>query len=180
MKIEDIINTKQSYSYDIFSLDFSEQEKEKQTNSENSFNTNHIINEKIMNESKLIEKAFEKIFVEKSLIGKEFPIYIIKKEKSIGSSKHKFIAKKRRRKQNNVDTKRSNKKRKKEHSASDWDNNLRKIQAHFLNFIVLLLNDNIKSNVERKGLLFYKFNYKAKKNVNYDYVENLKNYNIYF
>ena len=43
MKIEDIINTKQSYSYDIFSLDFSEQEKEKQTNSENSFNTNHII-----------------------------------------------------------------------------------------------------------------------------------------
>ena len=180
MQIEDIINTKQSYSYDINSFDYSEQEKEKQTNSENSFNTNHIINEKIMNESKLIEKAFEKIFVEKSLIGKEFPIYIIKKEKTNNISKPKFTAKKRGRKQNNVDTKRSNKKRKREHSASDWDNNLRKIQAHFLNFIVLLLNDNIKSNVERKGLLFYKFNYKAKKNVNYDYVENLKNYNIYF
>ena len=44
MQIEDIINTKQSYSYDINSLDFSEQEKEKETNSEVSFNSNHIIN----------------------------------------------------------------------------------------------------------------------------------------
>ena len=173
MQIEDIINTKQSYSYDINSLDFSEQEKEKETNSEVSFNSNHIINE-----SNSIEKAFEKIFVEKSLLEKKLPIYIIKKEKTNILSKNKFIAKKRGRKQNNVDTKRSNKKRKKEHSASDWDNNLRKIQAHFLNFIVLLLNDIIKSNVERKGLLLYKFNYKAKKNVNYDYVENLKHYNI--
>jgi len=173
MQIEDIINTKQSYSYDINSLDFSEQEKEKETNSEVSFNSNHIINE-----SNSIEKAFEKIFVEKSLLEKKLPIYIIKKEKTNILSKNKFIAKKRGRKQNNVDTKRSNKKRKKEHSASDWDNNLRKIQAHFLNFIVLLLNDIIKSNVERKGLLLYKFNYEAKKNINYNYVETLKNYNI--
>lgn len=173
MQIEDIINTKQSYSYDINSFDYSEQEKEKETNSEVSFKTNQIINE-----SNSIEKAFENIFVEKSLIEKELPIYIIKKEKTNRLSKHKFIAKKRRRKQNNVDTKRSNKKRKREHSASDWDNNLRKIQAHFLNFIVLLLNDIIKSNVERKGLLLYKFNYEAKKNINYNYVETLKNYNI--
>ena len=172
MQIEDN-NTKQSYSYDINSLDFSEQEKEKETNSEVSFNSNHIINE-----SNSIEKAFEKIFVEKSLLEKKLPIYIIKKEKTNILSKNKFIAKKRGRKQNNVDTKRSNKKRKKEHSASDWDNNLRKIQAHFLNFIVLLLNDIIKSNVERKGLLLYKFNYEAKKNINYNYVETLKNYNI--
>ena len=170
MQIEDIINnTKQSYSYDINSLDFSEQEKEKETNSEVSFNSNHIINE-----SNSIEKAFEKIFVEKSLLEKKLPIYIIKKEKTNILSKNKFIAKKRGRKQNNVDTKRT----KKEHSASDWDNNLRKIQAHFLNFIVLLLNDIIKSNVERKGLLLYKFNYEAKKNINYNYVETLKNYNI--
>ena len=174
MQIEDIINnTKQSYSYDINSLDFSEQEKEKETNSEVSFNSNHIINE-----SNSIEKAFEKIFVEKSLLEKKLPIYIIKKEKTNILSKNKFIAKKRGRKQNNIDTKRSNKKRKREHSASDWDNNLRKIQAHFLNFIVLLLNDIIKSNVERKGLLLYKFNYEAKKNINYNYVETLKNYNI--
>ena len=173
MQIEDIINTKQSYSYDINSFDYSEQEKEKETNSEVSFKTNQIINE-----SNSIEKAFENIFVEKSLIEKELPIYIIKKEKTNRLSKHKFIAKKRGRKQNNIDTKRSNKKRKREHSASDWDNNLRKIQAHFLNFIVLLLNDIIKSNVERKGLLLYKFNYEAKKNINYNYVETLKNYNI--
>ena len=173
MQIEDIINTKQSYQYDVNSLDFSEQEKEKETNSEVSFKTNQIINE-----SNSIEKAFENIFVEKSLLEKKLPIYIIKKEKTNILSKNKFIAKKRGRKQNNVDTKRSNKKRKKEHSASDWDNNLRKIQAHFLNFIVLLLNDIIKSNVERKGLLLYKFNYEAKKNINYNYVETLKNYNI--
>ena len=173
MQIEDIINTKQSYSYDINSFDYSEQEKEKETNSEVSFKTNQIINE-----SNSIEKAFENIFVEKSLIEKELPIYIIKKEKTNRLSKHKFISKKRGRKQNNIDTKRSNKKRKREHSASDWDNNLRKIQAHFLNFIVLLLNDIIKSNVERKGLLLYKFNYEAKKNINYNYVETLKNYNI--
>ena len=173
MQIEDIINTKQSYSYDINSFDYSEQEKEKETNSEVSFKTNQIINE-----SNSIEKAFENIFVEKSLIEKELPIYIIKKEKTNRLSKHKFIAKKRGRKQNNIDTKRSNKKRKREHSASDWDNNLRKIQAHFLNFIVLLLNDIIKSNVERKGLLLYKFNYEEKKNINYNYVETLKNYNI--
>ena len=173
MQIEDIINTKQSYSYDINSFYYSEQEKEKETNSEVSFKTNQIINE-----SNSIEKAFEKIFVEKSLLEKKLPIYIIKKEKTNILSKNKFIAKKRGRKQNNVDTKRSNKKRKKEHSASDWDNNLRKIQAHFLNFIVLLLNDIIKSNVERKGLLLYKFNYEAKKNINYNYVETLKNYNI--
>ena len=173
MQIEDIINTKQSYSYDINSFDYSEQEKEKETNSEVSFKTNQIINE-----SNSIEKAFENIFVEKSLIEKELPIYIIKKEKTNNISKPKFTAKKRGRKQNNVDTKRSTKKQKKEHSASDWDNNLRKIQAHFLNFIVLLLNDIIKSNVERKGLLLYKFNYEAKKNINYNYVETLKNYNI--
>ena len=61
MQIEDIINTKQSYSYDINSFDYSEQEKEKETNSEVSFKTNQIINE-----SNSIEKAFESIFVEKS------------------------------------------------------------------------------------------------------------------
>ena len=70
MQIEDIINTKQSYSYDINSFDYSEQEKEKETNSEVSFKTN------VINESKSIEKAFEKIFVEKSLIEKELSIYI--------------------------------------------------------------------------------------------------------
>ena len=43
MQIEDIINTKQSYSYDINSFDYSEQEKEKEANSEVFFKTNQII-----------------------------------------------------------------------------------------------------------------------------------------
>ena len=68
--------------------------------------------------------------------------------------------------------------KKKTHTAGDWDNFLRKIQNHFLNFVTSYLNNIIYSHLRRNDLYFLKFSYSDKKNINYENVEKLKNYNI--
>ena len=61
------------------------------------------------------------------------------------------------------------------HRASDNDNILRKIQVHFLSFIINYTNDVITAFTQDKKIpLFKNLDYKIKKVVNHKSVENLK------
>ena len=61
------------------------------------------------------------------------------------------------------------------HNASDYDNILRKIQVHFLTFIIFLANDLIDAFLPKnKDLKFKNLDYDIKKPVNHSYVEQLK------
>ena len=62
------------------------------------------------------------------------------------------------------------------HKASDYDNILRKIQVHFLTFIIYFTNDLIDAFLpNNKQLKFKNLDYDLKKTVNHSYVEKLKN-----
>ena len=80
--------------------------------------------------------------------------------------KMKILNKKRGRK--------SNKKGKREHSAFDQDNIIRKIQVHFITFIIDFTNDVIQNIlIDNKDLFFKSINYEFKKTVNHSYLEKL-------
>ena len=68
------------------------------------------------------------------------------------------------------------------HSALDDDNILRKIQVHFLSFLVSFTNDYLKALFEKQGkkeiLQFKNFDYKLKKTINHDSIENMKSLKI--
>lgn len=67
----------------------------------------------------------------------------------------------------------------KKHSATDVDNLTRKIQVHYLSFIINFINDLIKSMINIKNPPLFKFlAYEIKKNVNSKYVYELKSKNI--
>jgi len=69
--------------------------------------------------------------------------------------------------------------KKKKHSAKDLDNNIRKIQTHFLNkFIIFILNDIAFSFNHNKKPMFKKFNYSEIKNINFENVKELKGLKI--
>lgn len=70
------------------------------------------------------------------------------------------------------------KKKRKNHSKSDFDNILTKIQCHFLNFFIALSNDVVKSICAGNKLTFKPINYKCKKRVSYDYFNRLKGMKI--
>ena len=62
------------------------------------------------------------------------------------------------------------------HEASDYDNILRKIQVHFLTFIISFANNLVEAFLPyNKDLKFKNLSYNLKKTVNHTYVENLKN-----
>lgn len=64
---------------------------------------------------------------------------------------------------------------KKFHDKNDFDNILRKIQVHFLSFIIAFCNDLIAAFLpNNKELKFKNLDYKLKKTVKHSYVENLK------
>ena len=72
----------------------------------------------------------------------------------------------------------NNKKYKKCHGSDDFDNIQRKIQVHFINFLIKLANDIIKSIFGKKSKLHFKtIKYELKKIVNHKYIENLKQCN---
>ena len=61
------------------------------------------------------------------------------------------------------------------HDAFDYDNILRKIQVHYLTFIISLTNDLIECfSPNNKDLKFKNLSYDLKKIVNHSYVEKLK------
>ena len=66
---------------------------------------------------------------------------------------------------------------KKSHGSEDFDNIIRKIQVSFINFLINLANDSIKTILgEDSNFCFKDVKYKFKKVVNHDYVEKLKKY----
>lgn len=69
--------------------------------------------------------------------------------------------------------------KKRKHDASDYDNILRKIQVHYLTFIVNFANDLIAAFIiNNKELKFKSLSYDLKKTVNHSYVQYLKNKKI--
>ena len=71
------------------------------------------------------------------------------------------------------------KENKREHNALDQDNIIRKIQVHFLSFIIYFVNDLVQTILpNKKELNFKNINYELKKTVNHAYMEKLKSKNI--
>ena len=69
--------------------------------------------------------------------------------------------------------------KKRKHDASDYDNILRKIQVHYLTFIVNFANDLIAAFIiNNKEFKFKSLSYDLKKTVNHSYVQYLKNKKI--
>lgn len=68
------------------------------------------------------------------------------------------------------------------HSAIDDDNILRKIQVHFLSFLVSFTNDYIDAlskNIDKKKIIHFKqLDYKYKKKINHETIEKMKSSNI--
>ena len=68
---------------------------------------------------------------------------------------------------------------KRQHNALDQDNIIRKIQVHFLSFIIFFCNDLINTVFSgNKDLSFKNIQYELKKTVNHAYIENLKSKTI--
>ena len=68
---------------------------------------------------------------------------------------------------------------KRQHNALDQDNIIRKIQVHFLTFIICFINDLVQAVIpNNKDLCFKNINYEFKKTVNHAYIENLKSKKI--
>ena len=68
---------------------------------------------------------------------------------------------------------------KRQHSALDQDNIIRKIQVHFISFIIDFTNDIIQTIFpNNKNMLFKSINYEHKKTVNHSYIQNLFSKNI--
>jgi hypothetical protein len=68
---------------------------------------------------------------------------------------------------------------KRQHNALDQDNIIRKIQVHFLTFIICFINDLVQVVLtNNKDLCFKNINYEFKKTVNHAYIENLKSKKI--
>jgi hypothetical protein len=173
-------------SYDNDSFDFSDNGNNIQTNSDDCNNTGNIsINDSLI--CKKIEESIKQIFPMKLPLEdrKEMTqtqnyrnLFFIEYEPTILpiQSNTEEISRKRGRKQKVADG--TNSSKKKTHNAWDWDNSTRKIQIHFLNFIISYLNDIINSILNRKDSPFCKFSHSAKRKVNFNYIETLKNYNI--
>ena len=67
---------------------------------------------------------------------------------------------------------------KKSHGSSDFDNIQRKIQVHFITFLIQFANDIVKSILgNKKNYLFMDIKYNIKKIVNHGYIESLKKLN---
>ena len=68
---------------------------------------------------------------------------------------------------------------KRRHNALDPDNILRKIQVHYLSFIINFSNDILRTIIpDEKDLHFKNINYSLKKIVNHSYIEELKSKKI--
>ena len=158
-------------SYYDDSINMVEREESSNFDSKYSDNTSSaLLREELKN--KKIEDAIQRNFVIDIKV--EEPERIVERENSVNLIVSESGSKRRGRKVL-YSTKSS---KKKTHKADDWDNNIRKIQVHFLNFVVFYSNEVIYYHLKTKDLFFLKFSYPSKSNVNYDYVEKLKTYNI--
>ena len=60
------------------------------------------------------------------------------------------------------------------HRSDSFDNLLRKIQVHFLNFLIDFCNDALKTEYENSDYSFKQIKYKVKEEIKYSYLKNLK------
>ena len=158
-------------SYYDDSINMVEREESSNFDSKYSDNTSSaLLREELKN--KKIEDAIQRNFVIDIKV--EEPERIVERENSVNLFVSESGSKRRGRKVL-YSTKSS---KQKTHKADDWDNNIRKIQVHFLNFVLFYSNEIIYYHLKTKDLFFLKFSYPSKSNVNYDYVEKLKSYNI--
>ena len=65
------------------------------------------------------------------------------------------------------------------HRSDSFDNLLRKIQVHFLNFLIDFCNDALKTEYENSDYTFKQIKYyKVKEEIKYSYLKNLKHCSI--
>ena len=64
------------------------------------------------------------------------------------------------------------------HRSDSFDNLLRKIQVHFLNFLIDFCNDALKTEYENSDYSFKQIKYKVKEEIQYSYLKNLKHCSI--
>ena len=137
----------------------------------NKINKKKLKNKIIINETNNISKNSEN----NNNSNKKFKIFNsirIKNNQEKNSDKELFYLKKKRGRKSIIKVKRV-------HNASDYDNILRKIQVHFLTFIIYFTNDLIDTFLpDKKNLRFKNLDYEFKKPVNHSYVQNLKNRTI--
>ena len=96
----------------------------------------------------------------------------IENERKVDKKRSFFKIKKKRGRKFNKDRKQQ------EHTALDDDNIKRKIQGHFLNFVVSFSNDCLHNFSLDKKMSFQKFNYSKKTQVKKDYFQKIKNFSI--
>ncbi len=126
----------------------------------NLINHNNLFNNKRLNnfiENNELTISSSKNIYESNIYWK--PLFVISENKN-GKSK-------RGRKPNKI-----NKKNKKEHNSSDKDNLFRKLQVHYLSFIINFVNDIIKNVIDMKNVPQFK-------NLAYDIKKNVNSKNVY-
>ena len=100
-------------------------------------------------------------------------------EKNIISNNYKFVISKKIPRGQKIQINNAYKKNYKVHSKTDLDNVIRKVQVHFISFIINLSNDIIRTILgNRKRLKFINIDYKIKQIINYEHLKNLKDKNI--
>jgi len=105
----------------------------------------------------------------------KFDLPIGKTENITTKKKYIFKTKLQKMKRGRIAKKNTNKET---HSAYSYDNILRKIQVHYLNFMISFINDCIKTLNQNKKIRFKKINYKLKRKISKEFFDNMKNSSI--
>ena len=174
--INNYINTDNSFlkegksinnnKHKIFGISNNKQKFNNHDISKEQNSTNKIDNDKSEDNNK--EKN------NKNPITKKFEI--IKADNSNENIKYDVIRKISKKKKRG---RKAKKESKRQHNALDQDNIIRKIQVHFLSFIIYFCNDLIQALIpNNKDLSFKNIQYELKKTVNHAYIENLKSKKI--
>ena len=124
-----------------------------------------------MLEKKEIDSIILKIFGNKKV--KNSPKFMIEKD-----SDSLLNIKRKRGKKSESDKISKNKKRKKTHDKNASDNLLRKLQNHYISFILSFLNSVLENLNYEENKRFLKIDYRFKKKINRVNVESLKNKTI--
>ena len=146
------------------------------SNDKNKYNNNDIPNNQcsINTENSNKSQDNNKENPNKNNISKKFEI--IKGEGSNENLNYDEIKKLTKNKKRG---RKAKKESKRQHNALDQDNIIRKIQVHFLSFIIYFCNDLIQTLLpNNKDLFFKNIQYELKKTVNHAYIEKLKSKKI--
>ena len=179
------------------------------SNNNNNFNfNNNLLNNRKNNETPIISRVFKKNndnnINYNCLNSKIFPVFhklnnkddiiinnyddktfnseILEKDNTRNSTEKKVIFKFKtnlKKKRGRVRKSDDNTKYKRVHTSTDFDNLQRKIQVHYLTFIVNFINEIIYNLYPyEKKLRFLNISYEQKKNVSFNHINDLKNKKI--